>query len=54
MLRDGIGDDKVLAAMIDAMKKTTKVQKEIKVADVFDLSFVKRANEELKSQGWKP
>ena len=54
MLRDGIGDDKVLASMIDAMKKTTKVQKDIKVTDVFDLSFAKRANEELKSQGWKP
>jgi NitT/TauT family transport system substrate-binding protein len=54
MLRDGIGDDKVLASMIDAMKRTTKVQKDIKVTDVFDLSFVKRANEDLKSQGWKP
>jgi hypothetical protein len=54
MLRDGIGDDKVLASMIDAMKRTTKVQKDIKVADVFDLSFVKKANEDLKRQGWKP
>jgi len=40
--------------MIDAMKKTTKVQKDIKVTDVFDLSFAKKANEELKNQGWKP
>ncbi len=54
MLRDGIGDDKVLASMIDAMKKTTKVQRDIKVTDVFDLSFAKKANEELKSGGWKP
>jgi hypothetical protein len=35
------------------MKKTTKVQREIKVADIFDLSFV-RANIELKSSSWKP
>ena len=40
--------------MIDDMKSTTKVQREIKVGDIFDLSFVKKANEELKSSGWKP
>jgi NitT/TauT family transport system substrate-binding protein len=53
-LREGYSDDKVLQSMIDDMKKTTKVQREIKVADVFDLSFVKKANEELKTSGWKP
>jgi hypothetical protein len=40
--------------MIDSMKNTTKVQREIKVSDVFDLSFVKKAHEELKNSGWKP
>ena len=53
-LRDGFSDDKVLQSMIDDMKRTTKVQRDIKVADVFDLSFVKKANEELKASGWKP
>jgi hypothetical protein len=36
------------------MKKTTKVQREIKVADIFDLSFVRKANSGLKADGWRP
>ena len=54
ILRQGFSDDKVLLSMIDDMKRTTKVQRDIKVADIFDLSFVKKASEELKSSGWKP
>ena len=54
MLKEGFTDDKVLQSMIDDMKRTTKVQRDIKVADIFDLSFVKKANDELKASGWKP
>ena len=54
VLRDGFSDDKVLQPMIDDMKKTTKVQRDIKVGDIFDLSFVKKAHAELKASGWKP
>jgi ABC-type nitrate/sulfonate/bicarbonate transport system substrate-binding protein len=54
ILREGFSDDKTLQSMIESMKRTTKVQREIKVGDVFDLSFVKKANEELKTSGWKP
>ena len=54
VLREGFSDDKVLQGMIDDMKRTTKVQRDIKVGDIFDLSFVKKANEELKSSGWRP
>jgi ABC-type nitrate/sulfonate/bicarbonate transport system substrate-binding protein len=54
LLRDGYTDDKVLQAMIDAMKKTTKVERNITVSDIFDLAFVKKANGELKASGWKP
>ena len=54
VLRDGFTDDKVLQSMIESMKQTTKVQREIKVSDIFDLTFVKKTNEELKSSGWKP
>lgn len=54
VLREGFTDDKVLQSMIDEMKKTTKVQRDIKISDVFDLTFVKKANEELKTSGWKP
>jgi len=54
VLREGFSDDKLLQGMIDDMKRTTKVQRDIKVSEIFDLSFVKKANEELKSSGWKP
>ena len=54
ILREGVTDDKVLQSFIDDMKKTTKIQREIKVTDIFDLSFVRKANEELKAAGWKP
>ena len=53
-LREGFSDDKALQAIIDDMKRTTKVQRDIKVGDIFELSFVKKANEELKTSGWKP
>jgi NitT/TauT family transport system substrate-binding protein len=52
--RDGYSDDKTLQGMIDAMKQTTKVTRDIKVSDIFDLTFVKRANDELTAAGWKP
>jgi ABC-type nitrate/sulfonate/bicarbonate transport system substrate-binding protein len=54
VLRDGFTDDKVLQSMIDEMKKTTKVQRDIKISDIFDLAPVKKANEEIKTSGWKP
>jgi len=54
VLREGFSDDKALQGIIDDMKRTTKVQRDIKVSDIFDLSFVKKANEELKTSGWKP
>jgi ABC-type nitrate/sulfonate/bicarbonate transport system substrate-binding protein len=54
LLRDGYSDDKVLQSMINDMKRTTKVQRDIKVGDIFELSFVKKANDELRASGWKP
>ena len=54
VLREGFSDDKALQGIIDDMKRTTKVQRDIKFGDIFDLSFVKKANDELKSSGWRP
>ena len=54
ILRDAITEDRVLQSFIDDMKKTTKTQREIKVADIFDFSFVRKANGELKAGGWRP
>jgi len=53
-LRTGFSDDKTLQAMINDMIKTTKVQREMKVADVFDLTFVKKVNDDLNAAGWRP
>jgi len=36
------------------MKKTTKVKRDIKVTDIFELGFVKKAAAELNASGWKP
>ncbi len=54
ILREGFSSDKILQSMIEDMKKATKVQRDIKTGDVFDLSFVRKANEDLKASGWKP
>jgi ABC-type nitrate/sulfonate/bicarbonate transport system substrate-binding protein len=53
-VRTGISDDKILQPLIDDMKRTTKSQREMKVSDVFDFSFARKAGEELKASGWKP
>jgi ABC-type nitrate/sulfonate/bicarbonate transport system substrate-binding protein len=54
ILREGFTNDALLQAMIDSMKTTTKVQRDIKVGDIFDLTMVKKANDDLKSSGWRP
>jgi ABC-type nitrate/sulfonate/bicarbonate transport system substrate-binding protein len=41
-------EDKVAQALIDGMRKTTKIQRPIKASEVFDFTFVKRAREEPK------
>jgi ABC-type nitrate/sulfonate/bicarbonate transport system substrate-binding protein len=54
LLRNGYSDEEVLRGMIEAMKKTTKVKRDIKVNDIFELSFIKKVAEEIKVSGWKP
>ena len=51
-LRKGIMSEKVLEQFIKDMKKTTGVTRDIRVADVFDFSFARKINRELKR--WKP
>jgi len=53
-VRDGVSDEKILQPMIDDMRRTIKTTRELKLADVFDFSFAKKANEEIKASGWKP
>jgi hypothetical protein len=40
--------------MIDEIKRATKTQRDMKVNDVFDFSLVRKANEEIKTSGWRP
>jgi ABC-type nitrate/sulfonate/bicarbonate transport system substrate-binding protein len=54
MLRDGVTEEKLLQGLIEDMKKITKINREIKVTDIFEFSFVGKANAELKESGWKP
>ncbi len=54
LLKDAASSDQVLQAMIEDMRKNIGVKKEFKVTDVFDLSFVRKANEDLQASGWKP
>ncbi|HEY2986982.1 MAG TPA: ABC transporter substrate-binding protein [Candidatus Binatia bacterium] len=54
ILREGFSSDKILQSMIEDMKRATKTQRDIKAGEIFDLSFVRKANEELKAAGWKP
>ena len=54
MVRNGISDPKILQPMIDEMKAATKTTRDMKFADVFDFSFARKADDELKASGWKP
>jgi len=54
LLRDGVSPDKKLQGIIDDARKAIGVKKEFKVNDIFDLSFARKASEELKANGWKP
>jgi len=53
-VRDGTSENKILQPMVDEMKRAIKSQRDMKIADVFDFSFVRKANEELKASAWKP
>ncbi|MSP40427.1 MAG: ABC transporter substrate-binding protein [Deltaproteobacteria bacterium] len=53
-VRSAISEDKIIQPLIDDMKRTTKSTREMKVSDVFDFSFARKAGEELKASGWKP
>jgi len=54
MLWEALTEEKILRQFIEDMKKTTKVNREIKISDIFDFSFVRKANEELKLSTRRP
>jgi ABC-type nitrate/sulfonate/bicarbonate transport system substrate-binding protein len=54
MTRDGIVEDKVLQAVVDDAQRAAGVKKEVRTADYFDFSFLRKAREQLKVNGWRP
>ena len=54
MTRDGVVEVKVLQAVIDEAQRSAGVKKEVRTADYFDFSFLRKAREQLNSSGWKP
>lgn len=52
--RDGSADEKALEAVIEEAKRSTGVKKDLRVADFFDFSFLRKAESQLKGGGWRP
>jgi len=54
MSRDGMMEDQALQAVIEDAQRSIGVKKEIRAADYFDFSFLRKAREQLKASGWRP
>jgi len=54
MTRDGVVEEKILQAVIDDAQRAAGVKKEIRTADYFDFSFLRKAREQVKVSGWRP
>ncbi|HTN72413.1 MAG TPA: ABC transporter substrate-binding protein [Methylomirabilota bacterium] len=54
MSRDGTAEDRVLASLIEDVKKSSGVKKELRSADFFDFSFLRKAQDKLRASGWRP
>ena len=54
MTRDGMIEEKVLQAVIDEAQRGAGVKKDVRTADYFDFSFLRKAREQLRVSGWKP
>jgi len=52
--RDGSADEKVLEAVIEDTKRATGIKKDLRVADLFDFTFLRKAQSQLGANGWKP
>ena len=53
MTRDGTVEDKVLQAVIDDAQRAAGVKKDVRTADYFDFSFLRKARERVKVSGWR-
>jgi len=54
MTREGMVEEKVLQAVIDDAQRAAGVKKDLRTADYFDFSFLRKAREQLKVNGWRP
>ena len=54
MTRDGMAEEKVLQAVVDDAQRAAGVKKEVRTVDYFDFTFLRKAREQLKANGWRP
>jgi len=54
MTRDGTVEEKVLQAVIEDAQRSAGVKKEFRSTDFFDFSFLRKARDQLKANGWRP
>ena len=54
MTREGMVEEKVLQAVIDDAQRSAGVKKEVRTAEFFDFTFLRKAREQLKGSGWRP
>jgi len=54
MARDGVVEEKILQAVVDDAQRAAGMKKEVRSADYFDFSFLRRAQEQLRVSGWRP
>jgi NitT/TauT family transport system substrate-binding protein len=54
MARDGMVDEKILQAIVDDSQRSAGTKKEIRTADYFDFSFLRKAREQIRTSGWRP
>lgn len=54
MTREGIVEEKVLQAVIDEAQRGAGLKKDVRTADYFDFSFLRKARAQLAASGWRP
>lgn len=52
--KDGTIPESIQVQLIQRSREIAKIGREVKPGEVFDFTFVRRAQEELKASGWRP
>jgi hypothetical protein len=52
--RDGTIPERLQQIVIDRSKRLTGVTREVRPEEIFDFSFIRKAQAEVTQSGWKP